>query len=152
MGRSVEDPHRSGQVVYVRRMEAGAVTSGSGAGRQIRLGLTGLFLVGCLSQFYLAGRGVFGAGSLHAHKSVGDLLHGVSFLILIASIAIPATRNRLDIGLAVALFVLMTIQAIIGDLKHPEVGAFHPLNGVLVLGAAAGIVSRDRRLLAWPRS
>ena len=59
----------------------------------------------------------------------------------------PATRNRVDIGLAVALFVLMTIQALLGNFDHRQVNALHPLTGVLVLGAAAGIVSRDRRLM-----
>jgi uncharacterized protein DUF6220 len=120
-------------------------------GRQIRLALTALFLLGVVVQFYLAGRGVFRASSdFDAHKTVGDILHLVSIVILLASIAIPATRNRVDIGLAFALFVLMTIQVILGDFEHPELGALHPVNALLVMGAAGGIVSRDRRLLGAP--
>jgi hypothetical protein len=123
------------------------------SGRQIRLGLIAVFLAGVVVQFYLAGRGVFRASSnFDAHKTVGDILHPLSFVIFIASVAIPATRNRVDIGLGFALFVLMTIQAILGDFKHPELGALHPVNGLLVLGAAAGIFSRDRRLTAASRA
>lgn len=118
--------------------------------RRPRLYLVGLFLVGVAAQFYLAGRGAFGASSYDAHKALGGILYLVTLLVLVVSIALPATRNRVDIGLAAALFVLMTIQAAIGTLDHPQVGAFHPVNGLLVTGAAAGILSRDRRLGAAP--
>ena len=50
--------------------------------RRIRFWLLALFLVGIPVQFYLAGRGVFGAGTYDAHKSVGDAMHVVSLLVL----------------------------------------------------------------------
>jgi hypothetical protein len=53
-------------------------------------------------------------------------------------------RNGRDIGLAIGLFVLMTIQAIIPSFEHPEVGALHPLNAVLLLGLAVHLLMRDR--------
>jgi Family of unknown function (DUF6220) len=115
-------------------------------GRQVRLILMGLFVLGIVVQFYLAGRGVFGAGSYEAHKSLGWALHSASLAIFILTIAFPDTRNRTDVGLAFALFVLVTIQTSIASFKHPEVGALHPVNALLVTGAAAGILSRDRRL------
>jgi Family of unknown function (DUF6220) len=112
--------------------------------RRIRFGLVALFLVGIPVQFYLAGRGVFGASDYDAHKSVGDLLHAVTILALIVTFFGADMRNGRDIGLGVALFVLMTIQAIIPSFKHPNVGALHPLNALLLLGVAVHIVMRDR--------
>ncbi len=128
----------------------GGPTTDAG-GRRIRLAMAALFVLGVVVQFYLAGRGVFRASSDYtAHKTVGNILHLLSFVILVASVAIPATRNRVDIGLAAALFVLTTIQAALGQFAHPELGALHPVNALLVLGAASGILSRDRRLGAAP--
>lgn len=107
-----------------------------------------LFLLGLALQFYFAGRGAFGASTYDAHKTLGDTLHGVSLLFLLLTVILPATRNRVDIGMAAALFVLMTIQAAIGDLKHPEVGAFHPVNALLIVGLSFGLLRRDRAQLA----
>ena len=53
-------------------------------------------------------------------------------------------RNGRDIGLGFGLFALMTIQAIIPSYKHPEVGALHPLNALLLLGLAVHLLMRDR--------
>jgi hypothetical protein len=114
--------------------------------RRPRLYLVGLFLLGVAVQFYLAGRGAFHASDYDAHKTLGNILHGISLLILVVSVALPATRNRVDIGLAAVLFILMSIQVAIGTFEHPELGAFHPLNALLITGAVAGILSRDRRL------
>ncbi|HEU4976129.1 MAG TPA: DUF6220 domain-containing protein [Baekduia sp.] len=135
-------------------MSTSTSTAAPAGSRRLRLALAGLFLLGVAVQFYLAGRGAFGAsGGYDAHKAVGDALHGISLIILIATVAVPATRNRVDVGLAVALFVLMTIQVAIATFSHPELGALHPFNALLVTGAAAGMFSRDRRLgtVATPR-
>jgi hypothetical protein len=129
---------------------AAAPSSGPATtGRRIHLGLIVLFLAGVVVQFYLAGRGAFHASSnYNAHKDFGGVLHLVSFVILIATIAIPSTRNRRDIGMAFGLFVLVTIQLMIGDIKHPDVGAFHPVNALLVLGLSFHILDRDRALVS----
>jgi uncharacterized membrane protein YhaH (DUF805 family) len=113
-------------------------------GRRVHLGFIAVFLLLIFVQFYLAGRGVFGQSNYDAHKDLGDFLHLFSLIILIATIAIPATRNRVDIGMAAGLFVLVTIQAIIGDFKHPAIAAFHPVNALLIIGLSFHILSRDR--------
>jgi cytochrome bd-type quinol oxidase subunit 2 len=120
-------------------------------GRRIHLYLMALFLVGVVVQFYFAGRGAFEAASYGTHKDFGYMLHTLSVFILIVTIAIPATRNRVDIGLAFALAVLTTLQAILGAANNHDVAALHPVNALLVLGAAAGMFSRDRRLLGGAR-
>jgi hypothetical protein len=118
-------------------------------GRRLHLIAVAVFMVLVLAQFYLAGRGVFGADTnFNAHKDVGGIAHLLSLLILIATIGIPDTRNRHDIGLAAALFVLMTIQASIATFKHPEIGAIHPFTALLVLGLGSHLLARDRAALA----
>jgi uncharacterized membrane protein YhaH (DUF805 family) len=113
-------------------------------GRKVRFGLIVLFMVLVFAQFYLAGRGVFGAGSYDAHKLVGNIAHIVSLAILIATIAVASTRNRRDIGTAVALFVLVTIQVAIGNFDHPEINAIHPFTALLIVGLGFHLISAER--------
>ncbi len=120
-------------------------------GRRIHLGLVIVFLIGVFVQFYLAGRGVFvESHDYEPHKMLGNILHLLSLIILIASIAIPSTRNRRDIGMAAVLFVLVTIQAAIGSFDHPDVGAFHPVNALLIVGLSFDLLARDRAAMAAP--
>jgi uncharacterized membrane protein YhaH (DUF805 family) len=131
-------------------MSSAEATPARPAGRQIRLGLMIFFIAGVFVQFYLAGRGVFGASNYNAHKDWGNVLHIISLIILIATIAIPASRTARDIQMAVSLFVLVTIQVIIGDLKHHEVGAFHPVVALLIVGLSFGMLERDREFMRGP--
>jgi hypothetical protein len=116
----------------------------SSSARRVRLWLVLAFLVGIPVQFYLAGRGVFGAGTYDAHKTVGDILHLVTVLAFIATFFGADMRNGRDIGLGFGLAALMTIQGIIPSFKHPEIGALHPLNALFLLGLAVHLVMRDR--------
>ena len=131
-------------------MAAGPVVSTrpapSSTGRQVRSVLTGLLLLGLLVQVYLAGRGVFGASDYDTHESLGYMLHGVTLLLLVVSVVFRETRNRVDVGLPAVLFVLTTVQMMIASFDHPEIAAFHPVNALLIVGATAGLLARDRRL------
>ncbi len=120
----------------------------SSTGRKVRMAVMGLFLLALLVQFYLAGRGVFRAGTFEAHEGLGWSLHTATIVVVILSVAVKDLRNRLDIGLAVALFVLATIQGLIATYETPALGALHPVNALLMTGAAAGLFARDRRLSA----
>jgi hypothetical protein len=116
--------------------------------RRIHFGLVLVLLAGLAVQFYFAGRGAFGASTYSAHKDIGGIIHLFSLLFLIVTVALPATRSRVDILLAAALFVDVTLQAAIGSLDHPEVGAFHPVNALVVVGIAFMLLKRDRTALA----
>ena len=113
--------------------------------QRIRLAVLGLFLLGLFVQFYLAGRGAFGASSYSTHKDFGDALHLVTPVILVLTLANRATRNRVDIIHSVLLIVLFEVQFALADLKHPDVGAFHPVNALLILGVAYSLFRRDLR-------
>jgi hypothetical protein len=119
-------------------------------GRAVRMWLMVLLLLAIAVQFYFAGRGAFGAASYKTHKDFGGVIHIATAIILIATIAIPATRNRIDIGLAVLLVVLMEVQFALGDLKHPDAGAFHPVNALLLLALAWAMFQRDRAPAVGP--
>ena len=111
----------------------------------IRLVVVGLFVLGLFVQFYLAGRGAFGASSYSAHRTFGDVLHLVTPLILLLTLLHRRTRNRVDVVLAIALIVLFEVQLALADLQHPTIGAFHPVNGLLILGVAVWLFRRDLR-------
>jgi glycopeptide antibiotics resistance protein len=111
--------------------------------QRLRLALVALFLVALFVQFYLAGRGAFGAASYDAHKDFGDIIHLLPVLILIVTLANRVTRNRTDVIHAVLLLVLFEVQFALADLDHPNVGAFHPVNGLLILGLTFSLFRRD---------
>jgi hypothetical protein len=113
--------------------------------QRIRLVVVGLFVVGLFVQFYLAGRGAFGASSYSAHRTFGDALHLVTPVILVLTLLHRRTRNRIDVVLSILLIVLFEVQLTLADLKHPSVGAFHPVNGVLILVVAIALFLRDLR-------
>src|SRR5437016_11624622 len=107
---------------------AGAsVRTGNGTStvQRIRFVVVGLFVLGLFVQFYLAGRGAFGASRYSAHRTFGDVLHLVTPLILLLTLLHRRTRNRVDVALAIALIVLFEVQLALADLEHPSVGAFH---------------------------
>jgi hypothetical protein len=111
--------------------------------QRIRLVVVALFMLGLFVQFYLAGRGAFGASSYSAHKDFGDILHLLTPIILILTLISARTRNRIDVGHAVLLLVLFEVQFALADLKHPSVGAFHPVNALLLLGVTYSLLRRD---------
>jgi hypothetical protein len=119
----------------------------SQTGLQIHLVLAGIALACLLVQVYLAGRGAFGASTYEGHKNFGHVLEPVALVLLIATIAIPATRNRGDIIQAVAFLVLVIVQTVLAE-AGASVAAFHPVNAVILIGLVAGILFKDRRVLS----
>ena len=113
--------------------------------QRARLAVVGLFIVGLFVQFYLAGRGAFGASSYSTHKDFGDVLHLVTPVILLLTLVNRTTRNRVDVIHSISLIILFEVQFALADLKHPSAGAFHPVNALLILGAAYSLFRRDLR-------
>lgn len=122
--------------------------------------LTALFVIGVVVNFFLAGLGTFGVtgviddekatSSFDAHRGVGTALTVLSLLILIAiAVARPTARS---LKLAGGLFVLMVLQNVLaaaGTSTH-VLGAFHALNGLLILGVG-GLLASDIGALRQPR-
>lgn len=126
----------------------GATPGAGSTGRKVRMTVAAVLLLGIVVQFYLAGRGTFRAGSFEPHEFLGSIIHGVTLSVLIVTLVFKELRNRVDIGLAAALFVLASLQYVLASYETPELGALHVVNGLLITGAVAGILARDRRLSA----
>ena len=67
-------------------------------------------------------------------------------MLLIATIAIPATRNKGDIIQAVAFIVLLIVQTLLAE-AGASLAAFHPVNALIMIGLVLGMLLKDRRLL-----
>ncbi len=89
---------------------------------------------GGIVQFLLAGYAAFGGSSYDTHAGVGTLITVVALIVLILAFvgrreAVPAS------ALLFGLLVLQSILGAAGD-SAPALGALHPVNGLLILGAA----------------
>jgi hypothetical protein len=96
-----------------------------------------LFVVLVVVQVFFAGLGIFGATSFDTHRSFGNVLHGLTAILLILAILGPRTRR--DIGMAVGLVVLVTIQiGLVGARDDaPGLAALHPVLALAAMGLAA---------------
>ena len=117
--------------------------------------LTGLFLAAVITQFFLAGLGVFGAKSFEPHKDFAGAFHLLALLLLL--LAIFVRRNRTDIILTVLLFVIVTAQFSLPEARDdaPGVAALHVVNALFIwmVGyhiAMRALVSRVRAAPATP--
>ncbi len=102
-----------------------------------------LFVLSVFVQFFLAGLGAFGAESYEAHKDFGGVFHLLALLLLV--LALLVRRNRIDLILVIALFVLTTIQFSLPEADDGYVAALHVLNALLMYTAAFHIMQRGFR-------
>jgi hypothetical protein len=95
-----------------------------------------LWALAVVVQVFLAGLGIFGATSFDAHKSFGLILHAILGLLVILAIAGPRTGR--DIGMAVGLLVLVTIQISLVSARDsaPGLAALHPVLALVAMGLA----------------
>jgi hypothetical protein len=112
---------------------------------------------GVIAQFFLAGIGLFGAGSYEAHMQLGWALHSVAMAGFVAAVVRPRTAQAI-VGSA-ALVVAITIQVSLPGLRNdaPWLSAFHPVLALAILYLAARIgmpalqSGKIRRLIARKR-
>ena len=98
-----------------------------------------LVAVGVVFQVFFAGLGIFGAESFELHEGFGWLLHTLSIVMVVLAIAGPRTGRA--IGMAVGLFVLITVMTFLPGARDdaPYLAALHPVLALFVLGLAAHI-------------
>jgi hypothetical protein len=103
-----------------------------------------VFGTAVIVQFYLAGTGIFGAGttplwkatSMDAHKTFGNVLAGLAVIVLIiAIIARPPARILIA---TIVMFVLTGVEGFIAGLGKTSsyVAALHPVIAAVILGLA----------------
>lgn len=116
-------------------MEASSTTTAPAGGvAQAHRVLAFIVFGGGIVQFLLAGYAAFGGSSYDTHAGVGTLITVVALIALVLAFigrreALPAS------GALVGLLVLQNILGAAGD-SAPALGALHPVNGLLILGAA----------------
>ena len=116
--------------------------------RAVHLGAIWLFTACAVVQVFLAGLGVFANPARFAlHRDFGYTFGLLLIVVIVA--AILGRLGRRQIGFAVALMVLYTLQSVFVALRAsmPEVAALHPVNGFLIIGVAA--VSGREAWIAW---
>ena len=106
--------------------------------------LARLFLAGLLLQFYLAGAGLFGAGSFQPHRMLGDALTVLA--ILFPVLAIVGRLGQKVIGLSLLLVVLTIVQIMLPSLRGSAswIAALHPVNALALMGVSAMIRRNGR--------
>jgi hypothetical protein len=102
-------------------------------------GLAWIVFACMVLEFFLAGVGVFRAGSFGPHRTLGNLVIYASIVLLILAVVsvVTGTLDRWKVGLAGLLVVLMVLQYLLASdfLQHgaPLISALHPVNGLLLL-------------------
>jgi peptidoglycan/LPS O-acetylase OafA/YrhL len=102
--------------------------------RGIHLGAAWVFVACLIIQVFLAGFGVFDdPGAFITHRDFGYLIGLLTLVLLVA--AMVGRLGRRQIGLAVLLLVLFTLQSVFVAVRteYPAVAALHPVNGFLIL-------------------
>jgi hypothetical protein len=102
-------------------------------------------------QVFLAGVGLFGAGTMAGHRDFGYLL---SLLPLFLVIAAAVGRAGRLVWLAGALLVLTFVQTLLPLLKAdlPYIAALHPVNALVLASLTATIARRARGLARMPQA
>jgi hypothetical membrane protein len=102
------------------------------AGEVTYLVLAWLFLAAVITQFFLAGLGTFGAKSFEPHKDFAGVFHLLALLLLV--LVLLVRRNRVDVFLAVFLFVIVTVQFSLPEARDdaPGVAALHVVNALFI--------------------
>lgn len=92
-------------------------------------------------QVFLAGVGLFGAGTMAGHRDFGYLL---SLLPLLLVIAAAVARARRLVWLSGGLLILGFLQTLLPLLRDdlPLIAALHPVNAVVLFGLTATIARR----------
>jgi hypothetical protein len=102
---------------------------------KIHRSLALVVLAGAVVQFFLGGLYAFGGDGVDVHRAIGSLL---TLLALVAIVL--AWRGRPEAlqasAVLLGLLVLQHVLAITGAEVASVLGALHPVNGLLVLGAA----------------
>ena len=105
-----------------------------------------IFVGAVVVQVFLAGIGLFGAGSMSLHREFGYYVPMVALFVLIAA-AVARSGSRL-IGAAGVLLVISIIQTSLPYLKEdvPFVAALHPVNALAIAWLGLLIANRATAL------
>ncbi|MGH2559236.1 MAG: DUF6220 domain-containing protein [Thermomicrobiales bacterium] len=113
------------------------------------IGVAIVFLIGGVVQFFLAGLSVFDAEPWDNHVDFGRMLGFLAYLMPILALLGRVGMPR--IGHAFVVTILFIVQSFLANVDTGWIAAFHPLNGLLLLGAASSLAARIRELVQSDR-
>lgn len=113
---------------------------------RIHMILGGITMLLIVLQFFLAGVGIFGAADIETHRTVGYLITALTALLLL--LALGGMLGRQRILFSALMLVLMIVQIALIESDEPWVMAFHPINGLLILGAGARMMDLGRKAMS----
>jgi hypothetical protein len=104
--------------------------------RVLFFGLSAIYLLGVVVQFFLAGLGAFLADpDYDAHRALGFIL-AIGSLVLLVFL------------LTVLLVGLNLLQIVLANIDVDEIAALHPVNALVIAFVAYALTQRSRRYLA----
>jgi hypothetical protein len=109
---------------------------------RVHAALALIVMAAIVVQFFLAGVGIFGAGSIQAHRVVGYIITLAAVLLLMFALGGRLGRQR--VMFSAILLVLLVVQIALIESNQPWIEALHPLNALAILGVAAQIAMRGR--------
>lgn len=117
--------------------------------RRVHAAAAWLFVAAILFQVFLAGAAIAnlgGSGNFGTHIEFGYTGFGIVWLIVFVT-ALLARRPRREIGLVLGLLALYIVQTLLPGAKSsaPWIAALHPVNALLLFGAAAWYAWRESR-------
>jgi len=109
------------------------------------------FLALIAIQVFLAGIGLFGAGTMAGHRDFGYLLSLLPVLLVIAA---AVARARPLVWLSGGLLVLTFVQTLLPLLKSdlPYIAALHPVNALVLAALTATLARRATELARAPQA
>ena len=113
--------------------------------RLLLFGLSAIYLVGVVVQFFLAGLGVFGSGDFDPHQVLGLALAVTSLILLVLAFVGRVSHELM--GLAAVLLVLNVAQMFLARIDIDAVAALHVVNALVIAAAAALLVNRSRQFV-----
>jgi hypothetical protein len=113
--------------------------------RIVFFGLTAIYLLAVVVQFFLAGLGAF-SGDWDVHAGVGFVV-SVSSLLLLVVAAIARLPRRMFL-VTLLLVGLNALQIVLPHLETDELAALHPVNALVIFIVANSLMQRSRVYLA----
>jgi hypothetical protein len=113
--------------------------------RILFFGLTAIYLLAVIVQFFLAGLGAFG-GDWDVHSGVGFVVAIGSLLLLVVAAVARLPRRMFFVTLL--LVVLNALQIGLARVEVDELAALHPVNALVIVIVANSLMQRSRGYLA----
>ena len=114
--------------------------------RILFFGLTAIYLVAVLVQFFLAGLATFGSTDWDPHAGLGFVITIASLALLI--LALVGRLPRRVVLVTLLLVGLNALQLVLPHIDIAELAALHPVNAVAIVFVAYALVQRARIYLA----